>query len=515
MKSAFRSISVPPGLPGQADPVHQVPSFAGGFDDRLAVENTAQGSSNNMQDVEVSLNDRLIVAPGVEQLEVLAHTPTQTLIHPYGRYASALLQIAAPYLGIRETSTDPTQWFNVGLTSAPYGWTDFAGVLLLSNGTGGMYKREPLATALELVPGAPAAIGLTTFAGRVVLGGTTVSGDFDFMAIGWSGATSDYADWDPANGAGAEVMIGSMKRADRFQAFAPLGFDLLGIINRRSIWIARRTGETFEPLDLQPRLEDTGTTHAATVITTEFGALFLSDDGVKLFDGNNAVMMSEQINSQLGLINESLPYSASFDPRRKRYYLHTPNGTWVLDLNKRRWYKWTNTFTASVWWPDQGTSGPTWDESTGTWDSDTGAWWQLEPQESNGTIYFVKDALLGVEEASTRTVFGVPLDPAWFDRQDIGERQDQMMTHLVAFLTYESATDATIEIWLPDPDGNYEIVTTATLLLTGSTSIGRRVAIPVGVPVHSGRGVGLGLRITAGFPHIRRGSVQYQPAGTQ
>lgn len=517
MKSAFRPTDVPQGLPGAADPLAPVTTFAGGFDDRVSPENVQPGTSNDMLDVEVSLNDRLIRAPGVGQVELdLDHTPAQILAHPGFRYSSAMIMLAPPYIGIRENGIS-TLWYNVGLRSGPYGWTDFAGVLLLSNGTSsggaGILSRQPQATTLVPVAGSPAALGLTTFGGRVVLGGTIVAGDFDLMGIGWSDATSDYAGWDPDQGAGSESMIGSMKRADRFMAFASMGFDQLAIVNRRSIWIATRTGDVFEPFDIKPRLEDTGTTHAATVYPTEYGPILLSDDGVKIFDGQAATMVSEPINSQLGTIRETDAYSASFNPQRKRYYLHTPTETWVFDLNKKRWYRWAAQFLMSLWFPDQDVSGPTWDGATGTWDAQTKAWWQLEPQESNGSMYFVRGVLLGTENPAIENVFGTPLNSRWFGQDSVSERMDQQMTHTQVYLTYESVAQATVEIWLPDTNGNYELVTTATLAATGSEKIGRRVAIPTGVPIHTGRGVGLGLRITSGFPRIRRGSVQYQPAG--
>lgn len=509
MKAAFRGASIPPSqLPGAADPVHQVPSFAGGFDDRTSVENQPVGTSQDMLDVEVTLDDSLIVAPGVTQVEVEAHAPTQVILHPGFRYSSELLFLAPPFMGVK--SNGATAWYSIGLNGIePFGWTDFAGVLLLSNGVGGIYSRQPGATALALIPGAPPALGLTTFAERVVLGATIVSGDFDMMGIGWSDATNDYAGWDQDNGAGSEAMIGSMKRADRFMAFAPLGFDLLAVINRRSVWIGRRTGDVFEPIDLSPRLEDTGTTHAATVVTSKYGALYLSDDGVKLFEGSTETILSEQINNVLGRIHEVDQYSASFNPQLQRYYLHTPTETWVLDLNKKRWYRWGNQFLASVWFPVQGAAGPTWDSAVGTWDSQTLAWWQLEPQETDGSMYFVRGTLLGVEDPAAGSVFGVATAPKWNGRLEVGELQDTLMTHLMAYLTYESTASSTVQLWLPDVNGDYEL--TATAVLPSSAGKTRRIAIPAGVPTHTGRGVGLGLKITSGAPRIRRGSVRYQP----
>lgn len=507
MKSRFSGISIPPGTPLPTDEFFHSDSFAGGYDARDAQEDTAPGSSPSMLDMEATRNDRLIRAPGVTLSEAFPYQPTQVLVQAGFKYNSELLFVAAPYLGVKRDGD--TQWYNVGLrTDVPYGFTNFAGVLLFSNGVKGTYYREPLKTTIAQIPGAPPAFGLTVFAGRVVLGGTLVASEMDFMGLGWSDATNDYKGWDYSNGAGYQSMIGSMRQADRFQAFAPLGFDTLAIFNRRSIWIGVPTGDTFQPIRFAPRNEETGCIAPRTVIPTMYGVLFLSDDGVCLFDGNSVINVSDQINADLLPITEGEQYSASFDPTRKRYYLHTPDATWVLDLPRKRWFRWSGLFTDSAFFPVQAPQGPTWGQLVGTWGEQAGAWWQYLSTESAGKMMFLRDNLLGFEDPTAFGFFGDSLTPEWFDRRLIGENQDQLMTGLGARFTYEAEDTSTVQIWLPDkPHGNFELV--ASAVLPGGPGT-RRAWVPF---IHTGRAISLGIKIVSGSPAIRKASVEFQRTG--
>lgn len=504
MKQDFDVVQLGPQaqIPAEGD-YRQVPTFEGGIDLRQSQENTPVGSSPDMDDMEVDLDGRLCVMPGVRLAETLAHAPSQVILHPGYYFSSSLVFLAPPYIGIKSNSV--TSWYNVGLPVGTYGYTDFAGVLLLSAGVVGTYYREPDKQTVQLIPGAPAALGLTTFANRVVLGATIVSGNFDLMGIGWSDATADYKGWDPAQGQGSETMIGSMKRADRFMGFAPLGFTQLGIINRRSLWIANKTGDEFEPMDIVAKLEDTGATHAATVLPTEYGGVFLSDDGVRVFDGNQAPVISEPINKQLLPIYENLNYSASVDPQRKRYYLHSPTNTWIFDIKKKIWFRKPSVYLASVWFPDQGLNAPTWGGASGTWGSQTLAWWQLQPQESGGSMYYVRGTQLGEQDASLSTELGVAMTPRWYDKRDVGENQDYLYTSQNIYLTYESTASATVQFWLPDDSGDYALVTTEVLPSTAGKT-GRFVS----KFVWTGRGLGLGIVVVGGQPRLRKASIRYQ-----
>jgi PKD repeat protein len=507
MRNPFKGVNIPPdALP--RDEFFHTDSWKGGLDVSDAPEDSVPGQSFEMQDVEVTEDDRLIRAPGVSLVETLTHVPTQVILHAGFQYASATVFLAAPFIGVKSNAA--TEWFDAGIGGfSPFGYTNFAGYLLLTNGSKGIYVRKPGKLAIELIPGAPAGFSLAVFAGRVVVGGAQIDGKLDFMGVQWSDSTSDYAGWDPALGSAGQSLIGSMLRADRIQGFASLGFETLVVVNRRSIWIGVPTQDEFQPIRFSPRLEDTGCSHSQTITPTEYGVLFLSDDGVRLFTGSEAPLISAPINRLLGPIHESDTWTACFDPFRKRYYLHGPTGTFVFDILRRRWFRWTGVFLNSIFFPSQG-SRLRWSDAVGTWGSQTLAWWQLLPQESGGSMYFVKGSEFGIEDPSTFSSLGSEtIAPLWFDRVQVGENQDQLMTGLGARFTYEADAPSSIELWLPDkPDGNYEAVRTATLV--PATGFTKRAWVPF---IHTGRGIGLGLRITAGSPRIRRASVEFQRTG--
>lgn len=501
MNSGFREVEI--GSPPPKDDYYQVNTFAGGLDMRDAPEDQAQGSSPEMLDMEISLDDRLVRAPGITLDEALGHTPTQVVLHPGFSFESELLMFAGNSMGVK--SRGATTWYNLGLRGAHWAFTNFAGVLLLTDGAEGLFYRKPGETALTLIPESNVGQAVTVFANRVILGGAVMdNGNLDLMGVAWSGASNDYMDWT-GEGANRQVLIGSMKRADRIQAFGSLGFNQLAIICRRSIWLGTETGDVDQPVRFEPRLEDTGSTHRDTIITTEFGVCFLAEDGVRLFNGVEAPVISDQINAELLPVNEAGAYSATLDPASKRYYLFTPTATYVLDILRRRWYKWSTTLSGGAFFPVQGALGPTWGAAVGTWGAQTLAWWQLLPQESGGKMYFTKAQNLGYQDATATAAFGVALVPQWFDRRQVGVNQESLLTHIGAYLTYEASAAATVEIWLPKTgSGDYEAVTSRVIPLAAKTG---RIMIPF---IHTGRGVGFGIKFLAGFPRLRRASVRYQ-----
>lgn len=510
MRSKFQSVQPgQPQVPTDAflpqNQYFHTNSWKRGLDVSDAPEDSEAGQSFDMNDVEVTDDDRLIRAPGVTLTDALAHTPSQIFLHAGFQYASDMILLAPPFVGVKNASG--VQWFDAGLQSAaPYGYTNFAGVLLLTNGSKGIYARQPNKLALELIDKSVAGFSLAVFADRVVVGGAQLDGKLDFMGVAWSDSTSDYKGWDIALGAGGQSLIGTSPYADRIQGFAALGFDTLVVLNRRSIWIGVPTGDEFQPIRFAERIKGVGCSHAATIQSTELGVIFLADDGVRMFTGSDTPVISFGINRLLGPINDIDVWTSSFDPFRKRYYLHGPTGTWVYDLKQSRWFKWGSLFDGSIFFPTQKTQ-ITWGQALGTWGSQTLAWWQLLPQESGGQMFFLQDANLGVETAASFQVFGVDLQPRWFDRVQVAENQDVLMTALGVRLTHENDEQVQLEVWLPDkPDGNYELVTTAYLApRTGFTK-------PAWIPlIHTGRSIGLGFKILAGSPRIRRAAVEFQP----
>ena len=543
-KQAFQLVKPAPGFEPATDKVIPVGPWYGGLDMRLPPEDVAAGSTPDMVDMEVASDGRLIVAPGVTTDEALTYTPIQVYLIQGNAFNTKMLLIAPPFLGVKQFGA--TQWYNMGLTSHPYGITNFAGVVLLSDGIKSLFAIPPTGgqPSIATVPNAPAGLALGVFAGRVLVGATIISGTFDYMGVNWSDATLDYQGWSSLDGAGGQTLIGNRSAADRIQQFVSLGFSTLAVMNRRSIWLGTKTGDVFQPIDFNPQLEDIGATHAAAVVPSEYGVIFLSDSGVRIFDGNGTTLISDQISSALIPVSDTDPWSMSLDPSRRRLYVCGPTSTYIYDLIRKRWFQWGNNFLASAFWPAQSADVTTWaNQIPGAWNAQTLAWWQLRPQESNGQMYFVRAANIGHEDPTSFAVFGNNLLPSWFDRQQVDADTDNLYTTLGVYITYEGS--GTVNLWLPDENGDPTLVQSGVSLPAATTAIPSNAmilesgdtritesgslritegSIPITQPsgtnrvyvplVHSGRTVSLGIQVTAGSPRIRKASVRFQQTST-
>lgn len=512
----WAGVQVPPEAMPKEETQH-FDSFAGGFDARDAQEDMPDGTSPDMRDVEITRDDRLVKAPGITTvLGGLAYQPKQLILHAGPSYSSELLLFSPPVLGVYRAGA--VTWSGVLPTRAfPYSFANFAGVGLFSNGPGALFAREAR-SAFYQIADAPGGFAVGVFANRVIVGGTTFQGsNVDLMRVVWNDVTGNYRSWDLDQGSADQVLIGSSTaRADRIQAFAYLGFNTLVVVCRRSIWIGQPTGDINQPIDFQLRLIDTGCRYPETIVSTEFGVLFLADDGVRLFDGNSAQVVSDAINPALLPTSDTdTRYSASFDPQRKRYYLCTPTETWILDLLRHRWFHWCVALRGSAFFPTQSTAVvPTWGTAIGTWGSQTQAWWELNAlEQGGGDMHFIRELNLGIEDPAATQVFGTDMNSYWRSSRRVQDNQDRLITHLGVRLSYEADAPAQVQIQLPAMgSGDFEPSVTADLA-GGADLIGtRRVYVPL---VHTGRGLGLGLKIVSGDPHIRRASLAYQDNGEQ
>lgn len=475
--------------------------FAGGLDLRDRREDIEPNSSADTLDMEVDGNDQLIRQDGISTVEQFAgRTINAMLVHASLNFKSELLFLAPPFIGVK--AHEDTVWHDVGLSvnHPNYRWTNHGGELILSNGRR-VYSRQPRATTLTEVSGAPQAAAYASFAARVFALGTSFEGDYEPLGVMWSGASSKIGDWDN-EGAGFELLISDVSAGDRGVALKPMNLDFMAVFMRRSIWVGRRTGQVNRPVDFSPRVTGVGAVNEATCKTTPGGVLFLSDTGVRLFDGNQAPIVSHQINPDLlPLDQDNLgAYSASFDPQLERYYLHTPTETWILDMKHGRWYKKGLVAQGSALFADQ-YPVTTWDDLVGnTWDSMTETWADFIVREDDAMKqYFLADVAgvptLGVRDGVAETYFGEDMNPYWEFRRAEGLPPRQLFTTKRIQLEYTGY--GTIQLYLPNTDGDMELFVTQALSdvsMPRVTDIGAH---------HTGRTAGLRLHVTAGKPRIK------------
>jgi hypothetical protein len=421
------------GTYGRGNYLQQLPTpqriafsdFSGGLDMRNSREDTPPNASPNSLDVEVTKQDSIRPVPGTTTVEVLTRDAKQVLLQASLDYTSELIMFDAPFIGVKRG--DETVWFDAGLAVADrlFASVNFGGTLVFSNGNTGLFMRESGKDEVELIEHGPAAHSLASFAGRIFAGASIIGGNREPLGISWSGSSSDPEEWDAfteegaQTGAGSELLIDDMIQGNYIVALRTMGLDFMAIFMRNSIWIGRRTSQLLRPADFQPRVTGVGAVNEATCAVTRFGAVHLHDSGVYLFDGNNTILVSEQINRELlPLDMEQLNlYRAAYNPITKLYFLFTPVCTWVFDLEGRRWQKRSIiALGASIFAPQL--PAKTWAELLGTWGAQTGTWEDYKAQELPGLEFLYlgeenEETVLAKEDAGSRANFSTAMEPFW------------------------------------------------------------------------------------------------------
>lgn len=489
--------------------------FSAGFDLRESRHEVPENASPDALDVEVSSRDELHRAPGVLSAEQWPeHDPIQVMLQASLDYTAELIFIAPPYLGVRREGL--TTWTNEGLTDTgePWGFVNFGGQLIFSDGVGIVYRRSSENGAVSQMADAPPAKSYANFAARVFAGNVFIDGKREPLGVVWSAASSDPEDWF-GEGGGFEILVGNQSHADKIVSMRPLGFDLLAILCRRSVWIGQRTGILDRPADFQMRAEGPGAITDKAVSVLPNGVMYLSDGGVYLFDGNIPRLMSDQINDELlpldlTKINE---YATYYHPGTKKFYLFTPQGTYIFDLDRGRWLKRSLVATGATIFGIQ-LDQFTWDAVAGFWSELPDRWDQYAtPQTDTYDLYVLTKAAdgtpaLGREAEIAENNIDIPLDPTWEFSMLHGPYMNQLGTYQMILVEHKGAGNLQFEV--PDINGHYQAVVERQI-----SSPGAEIPVVTNVPFqYTGMGLGLKLRFLSGFARISKiqlGFVQRGP----
>jgi hypothetical protein len=400
-----------------------------------------------------------------------------------------------------------TSWHGLNLpTGGRYFSALYGDTLLLSNGRHRIFSREPQGTTLTEHPDLPLGRTMAVIAGRLYVGGAAISGNFEPMGQFWSGADS-FDDIDPINGSGGELLIADSGYGDAIVANRIIGLDMMAILCRRSVWIGRVSGIPTRPLDFQLRVPGKGCVSEACARTVYGGVMYLSDEGVELFDGNDSTHKSLAIDadilpldmSQIGL------YSATYDPRRQWYYLFTPSATFIYDQKFNRWYKRGMVALSGSIFAEQ-FPAVTWGEAVGTWGEQTLTWADMSPEESGiADMIFLGVAageayVIEKEDPESTKYFGVDQDPFWDTRvDDLGGPINRAYTAKAVRVEYEGA--GLVEILLPNE---------ASLGTFGLDDVGFMDVVQMKCNQTSPR-VGITIRPYSGQPIISMVELDYVP----
>ena len=488
--------------------------FSGGLELRDNRHEIPENSSPNVLDIEISSRDELHRAPGVLSVEEFGvRNPSQVLLQASLDYTAEMVFLDPPFLGYRREGL--TTWIDAGLqvTDEPYGYVNFGGTLIFSDGVGKAYQRQPESGTIEELLEAPPARSYANFAARAFAGNVFIDGKREPLGVMWSGTSSDPDDWFGAGG-GFEILVGNQAHADKIVSMRPLGFDLLAIICRRSVWIASRTGIEDRPADFQMRAEGPGAITDKACSVLPGGVAYLSDGGVYLFDGNVPRLISEQINDELLPLDLSAihDYATYYHPGTKKLYLFTPSATWILDTDKGRWLKRSLIARGATIFGIQ-LDQVTWEQMIGSWSEQTRRWGEFAQAQTDTYDLYVLTAkadgspVLGRESDIATENIDIAMSPTWEFMMAQGEFMNQLGTFNMILLEYSGA--GSVQFWLPDINGHYQAVVERAI-----ASPGADIPVVSNVPFqYTGMGLGLRLVFLTGFARVSKVQLGYVQRG--
>lgn len=424
-------------LPPGATPI-TYDDFRGGFDARMLDEGIPKNASPSCKDVQITESGRLKRLPGTSVVVNHAGKPAkQMLLHASLSGSSEMIFFSAPFIGVHRMGV--TTWTDIGLLARPnpVAHAQFGDDLIFAAGAGDPYIR-PSGGAAVPAPTIPSANAYAVFAGRVYAGGAVIDGKYEPMGVQWSDLSGNPRNWT-GEGGNSELLLDNLFTGDRIVAMRTMGFGMMAILCRSSVWVATFTGDPERPADFQPRGAGGGTVHPETARATNRGVIYLSGDGVRLFDGNQSTVISDRINKFL-LPGGVLPvgdYSAMYDLRKNRYYLFTPTETWIYELTFDRWLRSSMLTHSAVMFAEQ-IAGTLWSALVGDWSTlMQTTWTDLSDRETDVlTIHYLRDDLptaadstLHKEDANTETYFGVAMTPTWQTPRAPGFAIDQLMEY--------------------------------------------------------------------------------------
>ncbi len=461
------------------------PDYKGGLNYQDAQQDLDAMFTQETRDVVITNKGRLKRAPGHLVIEELAdsHVVQALLIHPSLDFSVELLIIDGEYVGIKDGTG--TTWIDASLPAGD-GWVGITNGenILFTNGVNGIYTREYADSTIGLITDSPAGRTLANFAGRVWVGGPTVGGSFQAMGVYWSGASGLITDW-LGIGAGAELLISNNLIDDRVQAMRPISFDLLAILCQRTVWVAIRTGDPYRPAEFEIRSQGVGCIAESTVQSTPLGVIFLSDDGVMLFDGNQVVSLSKAIDAVLlpVLTDAIAGYSSAYEAINARYWLFTPTESFCFEVTKGRWLRYRFVTTKGIAFSEQFAS-VTWESALGLWSSYTDTWADLEtPAGTERLVLGYQDKLAVLSNSSDEYIDESEVRAEYEMIRRDGNTISGMFTTDRLFLRRTGA-EAELEVHLPGNDGTNALVATRAIPNSSTEDV-----VELGL-LHTGRGAG-------------------------
>lgn len=485
------------------------PTFRAGLDMSDAPENLDLDRAVYAIDMEVTRNNRLIRSPGILEVSTEVDKTLRWLFEQASiDYTVELICVDPPYIGYYDSGG----WHWVDLTLAAtgsVGWNalNYLGDLLVSNGVDATYTRGPGAAVVTDISADVIARTFVQQFGRIFAGAYTDGGSFAALGMKWNDTTGAIDGWGGTD-SGDEFLLAPGGAADQIIAARPLGFDLIAIMMRNSLWAGYPTGRSSRPADFRFRIGGVGCVSERTAKVTPGGATFLSDEGVVNYDVNSAGIISGEINSDLlpldfTRLNE---YTATYIQSRRRYVLATPVGMYVYEFPipelklPGRWFKRSAIVESVVAFTDQA-AVVTWAQLVGTWAEQTLSWADLGTPEwaTPPNLYFGKLTKFGKEDPATTSNFGTALTPVWRTPQSLREAVTDQVTTLGWEIVYSSSAVSSVTLKTPDDQGDFTNEWVQALPSTNGVAKKKLIWNE-----QTGQGAQAQIEVTSGAPEILR-----------
>jgi hypothetical protein len=481
-------------------------SFAGGLrlDDDKA--NVPDNSSPDALDVELGENDLLQRVPGIVAIENFSpRDPRDLFSHPSLDGSTELVMFDPPYMGVKQ-GNDPTVWTDVSLPNGDAWSTAVHGdALIFSNGGQAVFYRLPGAFGIASTGFEPAR-AVASWAGRIWALGGVIGGVSNPLGLRWSGASGEVTD-TAGLGSGFELLLTDMNEGDRGVALQPMGFGMMAILLRKSIWVARYTGDPYRPGDLSPVISGVGAVSAATVQAVHNGAvILLSDSGVEIFDGNSVQHLSQPIDAEIlpldyARIND---YGAVYSPLRMEYKLFTPAGTYTFSFKYKHWLKSSARPSRAVALYNPALMDLT--TNPAGWGLYWNGAWGSNIVVSNSVLsdlVYLKGTEIGVSDQTASTFFGLAANPYWTTKLLNPGSFDALFTTKRVEVQHAGST-GTVQILVPDDEGE-------CIRLLGSITLDSARKVQKLDSLLTGAGLAVKIRFTHGDPQIRQLRVVGEP----
>lgn len=478
-------------------------SFEGGLNLADAPEDLDPSQAQDVLGIELKRDGSIARAGGPQLVQTVSGRSFNRLFKQGGiDFAAELVAIDAPYVGVK--ASGDMEFTDMGIAAdAGEGWFGISvlGKLLFSNGVDASYLRETGGSTVVDMTDQVIARCFAQIFGRVFAGGVTpLDGEYQALGIVWSSVLDPVGNWT-GPGSGNELLLSDTSGTDKIIGLRSVGFDVLGVCNRFSLWGGYPTGDAFRPADFRPRVMSVGAVSDATICSTPMGIIMLTDDGVGVYDITNFQLLSGPINPALLPLDYAQldRYQAVYDAQNGRYLLQTPSDLWVYDLPRLgtpgRWTRWASAGRQLVFFADQ--SGiSTWDRQVTTWDNDPRTWNSAVQRQSDAP----EELFVGTDDELFQFVPDIAAESRWRTPMQVPDEITRQAITQGYEIEYQSLETSTIELRLLNSQGE---AGGGTLTKTLPASSGRKKRVKMW-GINTGQNVSVELRITSGQVRVYR-----------